>query len=166
MNIFLVGPMGGGKTTVGRKLGKHLSWEFYDSDQEIEACTGVSVSLIFENEGEAGFRIRESKMIDKLTQKKNIVLATGGGSVIDQQNRLYLVTRGTVIYLHADIEQLKSRIRKNDKRPLLRNNSLRKLCEERESWYREVADLIIDTNNLTVNEITNQILIHRCYEDS
>ena len=119
-NISLIGPMGAGKTTMGRQLAKKLHLEFFDSDKVIEERTGVSIPIIFELEGEAGFRQREQAVIDELTQKQNMVLATGGGAVLREENRQHLKSRGTVIYLHSDISHLMERIRHDKNRLRLR----------------------------------------------
>jgi shikimate kinase len=161
-NIFLIGPMGSGKSTIGRQLAKSLKRTFRDSDREIEERTGASISLIFEIEGEQGFRDRERRMIEELTRQENIVLATGGGAVLRSENRSYLMQRGFVIYLHAPIGQLYARTRKDRKRPLLQTADPRgkiiRLVEERDPIYRQVADLIIDTEHRTVRQVVNQII--------
>lgn len=161
-NIFLVGPMGAGKTTIGKQLAAAKDLDFYDSDHEIEARTGVTIPHIFDIEGEEGFRRREEDMIDELTQKQNIVLATGGGAVIREINRQRLKSRGTVIYLYADIEQLLERTSRDKNRPLLQNDNPRQKLEElmatRDPLYREVADLIINTEEQVVGSVVNHIL--------
>src|SRR6266704_695645 len=118
-NIFLIGPMGSGKTAVGRHLARLFRFTFYDSDADIEAKTGVDIAFIFEKEGEAGFRVREKESIDRLTQLPSIVLATGGGAVIDADNRRYLADRGVVVYLETSIDQQLERTRHGRHRPLL-----------------------------------------------
>jgi shikimate kinase len=161
-NIFLVGPMGAGKTTVGRQLAKALKMQFFDSDHEIEQRTGVSIPLIFDIEGEAGFREREKKMIDELTQKSNVVLATGGGVVLNPENRQHLATRGTVIYLKAKVTQLFKRTAKDRNRPLLQNDDpkgkLQQLMEARQPLYLEVADFALETDGRTVKQVVKNIL--------
>lgn len=148
-SIFLVGPMGVGKTTIGRQLAKLLGYEFVDSDHEIEAKTGASIAWIFDVEGEAGFRQREHAMIDSLTQRSGIVLATGGGAVINPENREALKQRGVVVYLKADVDELISRTSHDKNRPLLQTDNpkqkLEALINEREPWYLEVADIVFDT---------------------
>ena len=148
-NIFLVGPMGVGKTTIGRQLAKLLDYEFIDSDHEIEAKTGASIAWIFDVEGEAGFRTREQAMIDELTQRPGIVLATGGGAVIKPENRSALKERGLSVYLKADVDELLKRTTHDKNRPLLQTDNprekLTELLSEREPWYLEVADLVFDT---------------------
>ena len=147
--IFLVGPMGVGKSTIGRHLADYLGREFYDSDHEIESRTGASVSLIFAVEGEAGFRRWETAVLEDLTSRPNLVLATGGGAILAEANRALLKARGKIIYLHADCATLWERVRKDRNRPLLQTDNprlrLEALYHEREGLYREVADLIVDT---------------------
>ncbi|MDH5518147.1 MAG: shikimate kinase AroK [Gammaproteobacteria bacterium] len=161
-NIFLIGPMGAGKTTVGRVLAQKLSLTFIDSDHEIENHTGVDIPLIFEKEGEQGFRKREAEIIDELTSKHNIVLATGGGAVIREDNRQHLINRGLVIYLQADIKHLLRRTRKDRNRPLLQGTDpekkLRQIMQEREAFYLQTADHVIDTGKHSVQAIINQII--------
>jgi len=148
-SIFLVGPMGVGKTTIGRQLAKLLDYEFIDSDHEIEAKTGASIAWIFDVEGETGFRQRETAMIDDLTQRSRVVLATGGGAVINPDNRRLLKQRGIVVYLKASINELLKRTAHDKSRPLLQTanpkEKLTALVQEREPWYTEVADLVFDT---------------------
>lgn len=160
-NIFLVGLMGAGKTSVGRMLARRLHKEFIDSDAEVERVTGVKISVIFEIEGEAGFRAREEKMIDQLTAKTGIVLATGGGAVLSRANREHLGTRGHVIYLCAAPEDLWRRTRRDRSRPLLQTPDplakLRALHAERDPLYREIADLVVDTGAQSVSHLTSRI---------
>ena len=163
-NIFLIGPMGAGKTTIGRQLARELKMAFYDSDREIEAHTGVNIPLIFELEGEEGFRKREQAAIDELTQKQNIVLATGGGAVLRKQNRRHLSERGTAIYLYSDLDSLLERTRKDRNRPLLHGDEspevvLRKLMDERDPLYRETADHIIDTGGSSIRGVIKAIIV-------
>ena len=154
--------MGAGKTTIGRQLAKQLRRRFYDSDREIEKQTGVSIPLIFELEQEAGFRQRETTMIDKLTQRHNIVLATGGGAVLNSENRRFLKSRGHVIYLHAPIERLLERTSRDQNRPLLQTADPRKTLEAlmtiRDPLYREVADTIVETNDQPVRNVVSMII--------
>ncbi len=150
-NIFLIGPLGAGKTTVGRQLAKRAHLVFYDSDHEIEKKTGVSVTTIFEVEGEPGFRKREFEMIAKLTQLDNIVLSSGGGSILMPENRLAFKSRGTVIYLRASIEtQLGRTNQRKGVRPLLNvPEPLKKIIELsqiRSPLYEEIADFTYDTD--------------------
>ena len=160
-NIFLVGPMGAGKTTIGKQLAIAENLTFYDSDHEIETRTGVTIPHIFDIEGEAGFRRREESIIDELTQKQNIVLATGGGAILKTINRQHLMSRGIVVYLHADIEQLLERTSHDKNRPLLQTNNPRQKLEElmsvREPLYREIADIIINTEQQAINNVVNYI---------
>jgi len=160
-NFFLVGPMGAGKSTVGRQLARALELSFLDSDRVIEERTGASVSLIFEIEGEEGFRDREAQVIEELTRRENLVLATGGGAVLREENRRRLRERGFVIYLRAPLSLLVERTSRDHNRPLLATANpqerLRALLQEREPLYREVADLIIDTGNRTVRQVVSMI---------
>ncbi len=160
-NIFLVGPMGSGKSTIGRQLAHTLSREFHDSDKEIEERTGASISLIFEIEGEAGFRKREQAVIDELSQLENIVLATGGGAVTMESNRAYLKERGFVVYLRAPLERLFARTHRDRNRPLLQTSQPRRkfetMLKQREPLYREVADLVIDTEGRSVRQVIEEI---------
>lgn len=160
-SIFFVGLMGAGKTTIGRLLAKHLNMTFYDTDHEIERRTGVNIPLIFEVEGEVGFRRREFLMLEELSQMQNIVLATGGGAVLSQQNREMLKKNGTVIYLRANVQELWQRTRNDKNRPLLQNDNprakLEQLFSERDPLYEEVADIIVDTGGQPVGTIVHHI---------
>ncbi len=160
-NIFLVGCMGAGKTTIGRQLSKHFKIPFFDSDHEIEKRTGVKIPVIFDIEGETGFRDRETHMLDELTQKDGIVLSTGGGAVLREQNRQFLMSRGQVIYLRAPVHQLFQRTRRDKNRPLLQTDNpkarLRELVKERDPIYSKVADLIVNTEHRTVKHIIHEI---------
>lgn len=161
-NIYLVGPMGAGKTTIGRRLADVRGMEFVDSDHEIEARTGVDIPFIFEKEGEAGFRRREKQVIEALTARSNIVLATGGGAVLDADNRLMLSSRGLVVYLHASVTQQLARTERADNRPLLQQATDRKavlesLFQVRDPLYREIADLIIDTDHRNARAVVRDI---------
>ena len=161
-NVFLVGPMGAGKSAVGRQLGRLLHLEFMDSDDEIESRTGVDISFIFEKEGEEGFRKREARAIDDLTRKDGIVLATGGGAVVDPQNRSHLGARGCVIYLYTTVEQQLARTQKGRQRPLLENGDRRQILDElmvvRDTMYREIADLTVETDGRKVKAVATEIL--------
>ena len=163
-NIFLVGLMGAGKTSVGRMLAQRLDMKFFDADAEIERITGVKIPVIFEIEGESGFRSREDKMIEQLTAMNGIVLATGGGAVISDINRRFLKSRGRVIYLRAAPEDLWRRTRRDRNRPLLQTadplGKLRSLHEQRDPLYREVAHLIVDTGSQSVAHLTSRIQQH------
>ena len=160
-NVFLVGPMGVGKTTIGRVLASQLELEFYDSDNEIEFSTGADIPWIFDVEGEAGFRLRESKMIDQLSSKRNIVLATGGGAVLSAENRQRLKARGVVVYLRASINQQVERTNRDKNRPLLQNadpeQKIRELMQIRDPLYREIADIIVDTNRRNPRSVSQDI---------
>lgn len=161
-SFFLVGPMGSGKSTIGRQLAKTLKKDFFDSDWEIEARTGVDIARIFDQEGETGFRQREQEMIDQLTQKHNIVLATGGGAILAPENRKHLASRGLVIFLHASVKQQLKRTANDSKRPLLQTDNpkarLIELMQEREPLYRETADIIIKTDGNRVRDIIRKII--------
>ncbi|MBY0264900.1 MAG: shikimate kinase [Burkholderiales bacterium] len=159
--IFLVGLMGAGKTSVGKMLARRLQKEFLDADAEVERATGVKIPVIFEIEGESGFRAREEKMIARLTERPGIVLATGGGAVISANNRELLRSRGRVIYLRAAPEDLWRRTRRDRNRPLLQTADplarLRELHQQRDPLYREVAELIVDTGSQSVSALTSHI---------
>jgi 3-dehydroquinate synthase len=161
-NIFLVGLMGSGKTTVGRALAKRLGMQFVDADHEVEARTGASIPLIFEIEGEASFRRREAEVIRDLTARKGIVLATGGGAVLDPQSRQYLKERGTVIYLRASVSSLLHRTLNDKNRPLLQTADPRKkleeLAQQREPLYREVAHITMDTGRPNAHAMVQAII--------
>lgn len=148
-NIYLIGLMGAGKTTVGRALARRMNLKFLDSDHEIEERTGVSVRTIFELEGESGFRARESSTINDLTLRQGIVLATGGGAILLEETRGYLHDRGTVIYLRARPEDLYKRTKHDRDRPLLQTGDplakLRELLDARQSFYEETAHIVVDT---------------------
>jgi len=155
--------MGTGKTTVGRQLSRKLKMDFYDSDRVIEQRTGADIPLIFEKEGEAGFRKRESDIIDELTQKKNIILATGGGAILDTKNRNHLITRGTVFYLKSNIKTLIERTSKDKNRPLLHADEpvemiLQRLLDERAPLYEETADYTIETANNSIHSVIQAII--------
>jgi shikimate kinase len=161
-NIFLVGMMGAGKTTVGRVLARRLARRFVDSDEAIEARCGVKIPVIFEIEGEAGFRARERAVIDELSLLSGIVLATGGGVVLAEENRRRLSERGTVIYLRAQPADLGRRLRNDRNRPLLMNadplKRLEELYAQRDPLYSEVADIVVDTGRQKVPVLARQLL--------
>ena len=161
-NIFLVGPMGAGKSTVGRQLAKALGRDFFDSDKEIEKRTGVSISWIFEMEGEEGFRAREKKVIDDLSQLKDIVLATGGGAVLSEDTRRALRSRGNVVYLSASVEQLLRRTAKDKTRPLLQTDDPKQqiadLLKARETLYQNVADIELRTGEQSIQYAVSELI--------
>ena len=160
-NIFLVGMMGAGKTSVGRVLARRLNKAFYDSDHVIEQRTGVKIPVIFEIEGEAGFRHRESLVLDELTALGEVVIATGGGAVLAQANRERLHSRGTVVYLRASVKDLLNRTRHDRNRPLLQTADprarLQELYELRDPLYREVAHVTVDTGSQSLTTLLNRL---------
>ena len=164
-NIFLVGLMGSGKSSIGRRLARKIKAEFFDSDEEIEKRTGASISLIFEIEGEQGFRTREVEVIDELTKYSDIVLATGGGAIMNEYCRKRLAERGIVVYLRARTDQLLKRTSRDTRRPLLNTDNprgkLQELLETRGPLYEEVADLIIDTDRLSMKSVVEKISQYR-----
>ena len=161
-NIFLVGPMGAGKSTIGRFLAEQLDMQFRDSDHEIENRTGASIPLIFEIEGESGFRAREAAMLRELVAEDGAVIATGGGIVLSDENRKILKTKGLVVYLHASIDILYQRTRRDRNRPLLndtdRRAKLEEIMESRDPLYREVADLVIETDKRPARSVAKEIV--------
>ncbi len=161
-NIFLIGPMGAGKSAVGRQLAKLLHLSFVDSDDEIETRTGVDIPFIFEKEGEDGFRKREAKVIDDLSAMESVILATGGGAVVDPQNRIRLGARGFVVYLYTTVDQQLARTQKGRERPMLANGDSRKILEDlmavRDPLYREIADLTVETDGRKVKAVASEIL--------
>jgi shikimate kinase len=161
-NLFLVGPMGAGKSAVGRQLAKLLHLSFLDSDDEIESRTGVDIPFIFEKEGEEGFRKREAKVIDELSAMDGIVLATGGGAVVNPQNRNFLGARGFVIYLFTSVDQQVVRTQRGRERPMLANGDSRKILDDlmafRDPLYREIADLTVETDGRKVKAVASEIL--------
>jgi shikimate kinase len=154
--------MGAGKSTIGRQLAKALHRKFYDSDKVIEQRTGVSISWIFEMEGEAGFRERETKAIEELTALENVVVATGGGAVLSAENRDFLRERGHVVYLSASCEQLYRRTARDKKRPLLQTGDRRKQIEQllatRDPLYRDVADIVLKTGDQSIQHTVNEVI--------
>ncbi|MEC9483094.1 MAG: shikimate kinase AroK [Halomonas sp.] len=161
-NLFLVGPMGAGKSTIGRLLAAELQRDFVDSDHEIQARCGADIPWIFDVEGEVGFREREVQMIDELTRRTEIVLATGGGAVMNEINRRALRERGTVIYLYTTVEQQLRRTAKDRNRPLLRSKDpeavLRGLFELRDPLYRATSDLVVRTDRRSPRAVVGDIL--------
>ncbi len=160
-NLYLVGLMGAGKTTVGRLLARHYGCDFFDSDHEIETRTGVKIPVIFEIEGETGFRKREEAAIAELTTLHGIVLATGGGAVLSQTNREALGRNGMVIYLRGTPEHLFERTRHDRNRPLLQTGNplerLRELYKQRDPLYREIADIVVDTGRQSVSSMSRAL---------
>ena len=160
-NVFLIGPMGSGKTAVGRHLARIMRFTFHDSDADIEARTGVDIAFIFEKEGEAGFRIREKESIERLTRLQSIVLATGGGAVIEEDNRRALSERGVVVYLATSIDQQLERTRHARHRPLLNDidpeQRLHELMLRRATLYTQIADFTVPTDGRRVQLVADEI---------
>jgi shikimate kinase len=160
-NIFLVGLMGAGKTSVGKLLARRLGKAFYDCDQEIERATGVKIPVIFEIEGEAGFRAREARMLAELAVRSDIVLATGGGAVLSAENRKLLAGNGVVVYLRAVVADLWQRTRHDRNRPLLKTDEpiarLEQLFAERDPLYRGIADIIVDSGSQSLGSLTHRL---------
>ncbi|MET0070877.1 MAG: shikimate kinase AroK [Candidatus Thiodiazotropha sp.] len=160
-NLFLIGPMGAGKTTVGRQLAEFFHMEFIDSDHEIQRRTGVDIPTIFEFEGEDGFRQRESIVVDELTARDGIVLATGGGVVMAEENRNRLSSRGTVIYLHCSVRQQFERTHRDKNRPLLSTpdpmGKLNELMALRDPLYRQTADIVVSTEGRNTQAVVQDI---------
>ncbi|OGS98214.1 MAG: shikimate kinase [Gallionellales bacterium RBG_16_56_9] len=156
-NLILVGMMGSGKTTMGRALARHLGKAFVDSDEEIQQRTGVTIPHIFDIEGEAGFRQRETAAIRDLAGRDNMVLATGGGAVLAEQNRAMLQQNGIVIYLKASVHDLRQRTRHDRNRPLLQTEDphakLTELYHQRDSLYQQVADIVIQSGKQSVHAL-------------
>jgi shikimate kinase len=155
--------MGAGKSTIGKHLARELNIEFYDTDQVIEERTGADISWIFDVEGEDGFRKRERKVIDELTQRVGIVLATGGGAVLDNENRNRLAARGTVVYLHTTVEQQMKRTMRDKRRPELQNqdfgeDDMSDIMVMRDPLYREIADIIVETDGRTVRSVASEVI--------
>ena len=161
-NIILIGPMGSGKTAVGRSIARHLGKPFYDSDTEIVRRTGVDIPFIFEKEGEAGFRQREREAIEALTALRGIVLATGGGAVLLPENRTVLAQRGCVIYLETSVRQQTERVKQGRSRPLLSNvdpaTRLEELMAVRDPLYRSIADITVTTDGRRVRAVADDIV--------
>lgn len=154
--------MGAGKSTIGRAVAKQLNLDFYDTDQVIEKRTGADIAWIFDIEGEDGFRVREQNVVEDLTQKQNIVLATGGGTIVTPENRQALAGRGTVVYLRTSLDTQYKRTRHDEKRPMLHTDDvwerLNELWSEREPLYLEIADISFDTDGLSVKVVANDIV--------
>lgn len=160
-NVFLIGPMGSGKSAVGRHLARLLRFTFHDSDADVEAKTGVDIAFIFEKEGEAGFRQRERESIERLTALEGVVIATGGGAVILAENRRVLADRGTVVYLETSVAQQMERTRHGRHRPLLNDTDpklkLGELMHQRAALYSEVSDLTVSTDGRRVQLVAEEI---------
>ena len=156
--------MGAGKSAVGRHLARSLHLDFVDSDDEVESRTGVDISFIFEKEGEAGFRQREASAIDDLSQRDGVVLATGGGAVMLPENRTRLAGRGFVVYLYTSVDQQVRRTARGRERPLLEGGDpqriLEDLCVTRDPLYREIADLVVETDGRKVRSVADEIIDH------
>ncbi|PSJ45000.1 shikimate kinase AroK [Zobellella taiwanensis] len=162
-NIFLVGPMGAGKSTIGKYLAQQLHMDFYDSDHEIERRTGADISWVFDVEGEEGFRQREEKVINDLSELQGIVLATGGGSIKSRESRNRLSARGIVVYLETTVEKQLARVQKDKRRPLLQTEEpprevLERLAAERNELYMEIADYVVRTDEQSAKLVANQIV--------
>ena len=161
-NIFLVGPPGSGKSAVGRQLARTLRRDFVDCDEEIVRRTGVDIGYIFEKEGEPGFRLREAEVIDDLTRGRGVVLATGGGAVLDALSREHLLSRGRVVYLRTSVDQQLARTQRTLDRPLLRNadprGTLVRLMAARGPLYEEIASVTVDTDGRKVKTVVEQIV--------
>jgi shikimate kinase len=161
-NVFLIGMMGAGKSTIGRLLARRLRLRFLDSDHEIEARCGVKIPVVFELEGEAGFREREQQVIGELTALDGVVLATGGGVILSEDNRRRLAQRGTVVYLRARPEDLYRRVRHDRNRPLLANGDplarLRQLHAQRDALYASIAHLVVDSGAQSVQALARELL--------
>ena len=162
MNIFIVGPMGSGKSTVGKIISNELFLNFFDTDEEIEDRTGASIDWIFDLEGEEGFRKRESLILEEMVQKNSIVLSTGGGIILSDKNRELLSSRGTVFFLSTPILVQVERTSKDKDRPLLKdgdpNEILTKLHQERKALYESVSDNVVDTENKSSQEVAEEII--------
>ena len=163
-SVFLVGPMGAGKSTIGKRLAQLLNWPFIDSDSELEQRAGATIPWIFEREGEASFRAREKQVIDELTQRSHIVLATGGGAILDPDNRQCLHTRGLAVYLRTSVHEQLRRTRGDRNRPLLQTADprarLEQLYQVRHPLYEQTAHLVIDTDSQQVRQVAQQIVLH------
>jgi shikimate kinase len=161
-NVILIGPMGSGKTAVGRSLARHLAKPFYDSDTEIVRRTGVDIPYIFEREGESGFREREREAIEALVALKGIVLATGGGAILLPENRRLLAERGCVVYLETSVDQQAERVKHGRSRPLLSNadpaTRLKELMAQRDPLYRSIADITVSTDGRRVKAVAEDIV--------
>lgn len=161
-NIFLIGPMGAGKSSVGKYLAELLNMDFYDTDEELEKRTGATIGWIFDLEGEEGFREREEKVVSELVTLTNIVLATGGGTILSPLCRKLLRDNGTIVHLHVSLDFQKNRTVNESRRPLLRGNNklkiLTKLYKERQHYYETLADFTVLTDERSINAVTSDII--------
>jgi shikimate kinase len=162
-NIFLIGPMGAGKSTIGRQLARQLHLEFFDSDAEIERRTGADIAWVFELEGEEGFRQREEKVIEELTENTGIVLATGGGSILSKESRNRLSARGIVVYLQTTIDKQLARTQRDKRRPLIAEAEnprevLEELADSRNALYEEIADIVVRTDEQSTKIVIDEII--------
>lgn len=160
--VFLVGPMGAGKTTIGKYLAQQLNLQFADTDTEIEARTGADIPWIFDVEGEEGFRAREQQAVEEMTLWDNVLLATGGGVIMRQENRRVLAARGFVVYLHATVEEQVRRTHRDRRRPLLQSGDpeqiLSDLMAVRDPLYREISDHVIDTDGCSPRTVAQKLV--------
>ena len=160
MKIYIIGPMGSGKSTIGKMLSSQLKYKFFDTDEEIKKKAGMSITSIFDEQGENGFRLIESQILNELSIKPKSVISTGGGIVLMNTNRA-VMKNGTCIYLKVDFERQVKRLANSDDRPLISKNSYRSIEQTnstREPFFLDLADIVIDTSNLNENEVTQQIL--------
>jgi shikimate kinase len=161
-NLFFIGPTGAGKTTIGKRVARHFGLEFLDLDHEIERHTGADIALIFDIEGEAGFRHRESAMLDELTTRTGILLATGGGAVLDEDNRRLLSSRGFVVYLRTPVDRQIERLSRDKRRPLLmaenRDEILQKMAQHRNPIYEQLADIIVPSESVSVATMSRRVI--------
>lgn len=161
-NIYIVGPMGAGKSTIGRQIAQQLHLEFFDSDSEIERRTGAEIAWVFDVEGEDGFRKREASVIEDLTEKQGVVLATGGGSIITKEVRNKLSARGFVVYLETTIDKQLARTQRDKRRPLLQTENPREVLENlanfRNPLYEEIADLTVRTDDQSAKLVAKEII--------
>ena len=161
-NIFLIGPMGAGKSTIARQLAVALDKEFVDADRELEARTGVGIPLIFEYEGETGFREREGRLLAELVMREGIVLATGGGVVLSARNRAHLAGHGFVVYLSAPVDLLVARVSRDRSRPLMQTGdpvaTMREIMRARDPLYREAADVVVHSTHRSGRFVVREIL--------
>jgi len=163
VNVFLIGPLGAGKSTIGKRLAKALNFEFIDTDQEIIKRSGADITWIFDIEGEQGYRRRETNIIKEVSKKKGVVLATGGGAVLLEENRRNIVSYSTVVYLRTNLEKQYQRLEKDTRRPVLQdtmdlNSTLKKLDKERLPYYERLADMTIDTDVNNIQKVVSLIL--------